>query len=283
MASMDFPDFPTIGQEYTVDGRTWVWTGATWDAKGTSIVVGPAGPPGVVAATLPATYDAPTQAVGVDQDAFTHISNLNYAQFDTSNTVSPATPGRMAWNDTDGTLDLYLKDGDVTLQVGQEYVLRAVNKSGTALVNGAAVYVSGAQGQRVKVGLATSTGETASQNTIGIVTSLGGIANNAEGYITLRGLVRGIDTKDWLPGDELWLASTPGTYTNIEPLAPQHNIRMGWVIKDGPNGSILVDVLALSNISELNDVLITSAVSGNFLKYNGSLWVNSNVISGGTA
>ena len=37
----------------------------------------------------------------------------------------------MRWNDSDGTLDLGLKGGNVTLQVGQESVLRVVNKTVT--------------------------------------------------------------------------------------------------------------------------------------------------------
>ena len=32
------------------------------------------------------------------------------------------TPGRLTWNQTDGTLDLHLKGGNVTLQIGQEQV-----------------------------------------------------------------------------------------------------------------------------------------------------------------
>lgn len=28
----NFPDNPTVGQEFTVDGRTWTWTGAVWNA-----------------------------------------------------------------------------------------------------------------------------------------------------------------------------------------------------------------------------------------------------------
>ena len=28
----DFPNTPTIGQEFSLDGRTWTWSGTTWDA-----------------------------------------------------------------------------------------------------------------------------------------------------------------------------------------------------------------------------------------------------------
>lgn len=29
---IDFPDNPTVNQEFLVDGRSWTWTGTTWDA-----------------------------------------------------------------------------------------------------------------------------------------------------------------------------------------------------------------------------------------------------------
>lgn len=32
MAAIDFPDTPTIGQQFTVDERTWEWNGTTWDS-----------------------------------------------------------------------------------------------------------------------------------------------------------------------------------------------------------------------------------------------------------
>jgi hypothetical protein len=32
MAAIDFPNSPTVGQEFTVGDRTWTWTGSTWDA-----------------------------------------------------------------------------------------------------------------------------------------------------------------------------------------------------------------------------------------------------------
>lgn len=31
MPAIDFPNSPTVGQTYEVNGRVWVWTGASWD------------------------------------------------------------------------------------------------------------------------------------------------------------------------------------------------------------------------------------------------------------
>lgn len=39
---IDFPDSPTVDQEFTSGGRTWIWTGTVWNAKGTIQAPGPA-------------------------------------------------------------------------------------------------------------------------------------------------------------------------------------------------------------------------------------------------
>jgi hypothetical protein len=213
---------------------------------------GDTGPAGVVAAVTPVTYDSLTQTVGLNQDGFSHISTLDYAQFNTANVTAPTVPGRLAWNDTDGTLDLQLKDGDVTLQIGQEHVLRVVNKNGSAMGEAKAVYISGAQGQRIAAKIADNT-IPVSAKTIGIVTQSGGIPNNEEGYVTLRGIVHGVNTAAYVDGDVIWL-STSGNFTKVEPVAPAQNIRIGWVINATVNGSILVDVLAIPNLRQLSDV-----------------------------
>jgi len=65
-----FPSNPQIGDEFL--GKRW--NGTVWEIVGSNFVgpqgiQGIQGVPGVVTATSPATYDAPTQTVGVDQTA----------------------------------------------------------------------------------------------------------------------------------------------------------------------------------------------------------------------
>ena len=113
---------------------------------------------------------------------------------------------RMSWNDTDGTLNLGLKGGNVTLQVGQELVTRAVNKSGGDMLEQdyPVVQILGAQGNRLSVDLASADGIDA-QTTLGVVTET--ILRNQEGFVTTNGLVRGIDTRG--PGAEVWEDGDP--------------------------------------------------------------------------
>ena len=170
----------------------------------------------------------------------------------------------MRWNDTDGTLDLGLKGGNVTLQLGQEQVVRVVNKTATNITllesNYQAVRVTGAQGQRLKVDLALATNDVVSAETIGLVTET--INNNQEGFVTTSGLVRGINTtgslqgETWADGDIVYLSpTTAGNITKVKPTAPNHIVIIGYVIHSHiTQGSIFVKVDNGYELEELHNV-----------------------------
>jgi hypothetical protein len=197
----------------------------------------------------------------------------------------------MRWNDTDGTIDLGLKGGNVTLQVGQEQVLRVVNKTATNVnlleANYQAVRVTGAQGQRLKVDLAQATTDALSAETIGLVTET--INNNQEGFITTSGIVRNINTtgslqsETWVDGDVVYLSpTTAGNITNIKPSAPNHLIIIGYVVSaHATQGSIFVKVDNGYELDELHNVAISSPANNDALVYESSslLWKNKPILS----
>lgn len=209
------------------------------------------------------------------------IGNL---EFDNSPTGIPTAAGSVYWNDIDGTLDLKLKGGNTTLQIGQEQVVRVVNKTGADILGGtySAVYISGAQGQRLKVNLASATTETLSSRTVGIATET--IANNGEGFITTNGLVRDINTTGslqgevWVDGSVLFLSPTVlGGLTIVEPTAPNHRVVMGVVVSaHATAGSIFVKIYNGNNIEELHNVKFTSLANNDIIYFDSatSLWKN---------
>ena len=229
----------------------------------------------------------------------TSIDDVDYIDFNTS-AAQAGDIGRLIWNNQDGTLNLGLKGGNVTLQVGQEQVIRVVNKTATNVnlleANYQAVRVTGAQGQRLKVDLAQATNGALSMETIGLVTET--INNNQEGFITTSGLVRGINTtgslqsETWADGDVVYLSpTTAGNITNVKPIAPDYLIVIGYVVSAHiTQGSIFVKVDHSYELGELHDVLITSPVNGNVIQYNSttSLWENTVIsttdiyVTGGT-
>jgi hypothetical protein len=195
----------------------------------------------------------------------------------------------MRWNDTDGTVDLGLKGGNVTLQIGQEQVLRVVNKTATNInlleANYQAVRVTGAQGQRLKVDLAQATNDALSAETIGLVTET--INNNQQGFITTSGLVRGINTtgslqsETWADGDVVYLsATTAGRITNVKPSAPNHLIIIGFVVSaHATQGSIFVKVDNGYELDELHNVAISTPLNNQSLVYETAttLWKNKSL------
>jgi hypothetical protein len=214
---------------------------------------------------------------------------LGNLEFDNTPTNIPTTAGSLYYNDTDGTLDLILKGGNVKLQIGQESLVRVVNKTATSInlleANYQAVRVTGAQGQRLKVDLAQATTDGLSAETIGLVTET--INNNQEGFITTNGLVRNINTtgslqgETWVDGDILYLSPTvAGRVTKVKPTSPNHLVVIGYVIHaHATQGTIFVKVDNGYELNELHNVLIVSEANNQALIYESStdLWKNKTV------
>lgn len=220
--------------------------------------------------------------------------NAHSIYFSGSNAAS-----RLTWNETDGTLDLGLKGGNVTLQIGQEQVVRVVNKTNANLLESEykvarirRVDEGGAQGQRLAIVLAQANNDANSVDTLGIVTE--NIDNNQEGFLTTSGLVREINTtgalqgETWADGDVLYLSPTiPGALTTTKPQAPDHTVIMGYVVyAHGNQGKIFVKVDNGYEIDELHNVrIITASLSaGQLLVRSGSndtgVWINTNQLTG---
>lgn len=191
--------------------------------------------------------------------------------------------GRLRWNDTDGTLDLGLKGGNVTLQLGQENVLRVKNDEATTLNDGEVVYITGASGANLLVKRALASSDVTSASTIGVVTEP--IASNGQGFITTFGQVRGFDTSAFNEGDVLYLSPTiAGAITASKPVAPQHLVLVGYCTKKSAgNGEIFVKVDNGYELEELHNVLITNPVlAGSLLIYDATVgvWKNARLTAG---
>ena len=184
--------------------------------------------------------------------------------------------GRLIWNDTDGTLDLGLKGGNVTLQIGQEQVQRVVNKSGVNLLESAyqVVKVTNAQGQRLAVDLAQANNDANSTDTLGIVTET--ISVNQEGFICTSGLIRGINTtgslqgETWIDGDVIYLSPTiPGAITKVKPDAPNHSVILGYVVYAHiNNGKIFVKCDNGYELGELHNIYVPTPSNNDGIFWN---------------
>lgn len=202
------------------------------------------------------------------------ISTPDYVQFST--TGATGNVARLLWNDSDGTLEFGLKGGNVTLQVGQEQVLRATNATGATLVDGTVVYITGSTGSHVNIVKAQANAETTSSKTIGVVTEH--IADNQRGFVTTSGLVHDLDTSALTEGGAVWLsASTAGGMTSTRPSSPNHAVLIGWCVRSHASvGVIYVHVMNGYELEELHDVSFASKANNDVLSYDSAnaLWKN---------
>jgi hypothetical protein len=171
---------------------------------------------------------------------------LEALQWDVTTGVT-VSEGQMAWNDTAGTMDIGLKGGNVTLQVGQEEVFHAVNDDTTQINDGQAVFISGANGASGQLKVQRASYDTANAHScVGLATE-NLIYPNGQGFVTTFGLVRGIDTSGLAGavGDPVYL-EVDGDLTTVKPDAATNinhrTVEIGYLVKKGNNGQIFVRV-----------------------------------------
>lgn len=178
---------------------------------------------------------------------------------------------RVQWNPDDGTMDVGLYGGSV-LQVGQELMYYAKNTSGSLIANGTPVMFTGTVGSSGKLtfGLAVADGSVLADYMMGVATQ--DIADNAFGYVTNFGLVRGFNTTGapygevWADGDLLYFdPATPGTWTNVQPQAPNIDVPVAVVVNagSGGSGSIFVRMTVAESLARLQDVYINGTGTPN--------------------
>jgi len=254
MAAMDFPDSPTVGQEFTVDTRTWIWTGISWDAEGTVLSPGPQGPAGE---TGPAGPAGPGIAVGGTAGQL--LSKVDETDYNTT------------WIDNFApNIELYAK-----------------NQTASTMYKGQVVYILGVDnsGDTPRLALASASGETTSSKTIGRLKQ--DLLPDAFGWVVTEGNLEGLNTNGAIAGQSIWLGTIPGSVVyGAPPAKPAHSVYLGVLIRSQTNnGKAYVKVQNGYELEELHNVDITEPVNGAMLKYNSTsgLWEDSNIIDGGTA
>lgn len=237
-----------------------------------------------LAVTDPINYDNATIGLNIGNNLTVVAGDLTTTQvlddidkiaFDTA-AGAVAGVGELAWNDTDGTLNLGLKGGNVTLQIGQELVQLVKDSANGGITNGAAYYLTGSDGSNVTVTKAQANTEATSSKTFGIATESS--SGGAKAFLTTFGMVRDIDTSALTEGAIVWLSPTvAGGLTTTKPSAPNHAVMLGLCVKShAVNGMVFVAVNNGLELEELHDVAITSVQNNDLIAYDSatSLWKN---------
>ncbi len=197
---------------------------------------------------------------------------------------STITAGVSSVASADGSIIVTTVSGAVDLAVSEaspaSTLLAAVrNTTGATLTKGTAVYISGATGQRSTVSKALATGDATSAQTLGLITT--DLANNANGYVTVIGLVTNINTSAYTDGAQLYLSpTTAGTLTATKPYAPQHLVYVAIVeYAHATQGKLFVKVQNGYELDELHNVSAQSPTTGQTIVWNSStsLWEKNTV------
>lgn len=214
----------------------------------------------------------PTVTVSGALTSIDSISSPDYVQFDTSVGSPSSTEGKLQWDSDFGTLSFGLEGNNSVQQLGMNQFAYCYNADSVTLAKGTPVYIFGGQGSQVSIKRALNTGDATSATTLGLVSE--SIASGASGYVCTYGVLQGIDTTAYNEGDILYLGATAGTLTTTKPSAPNHYVFVGVVIKDDVGGEIWLRPQNGFELDEIHNVSAGSPSSGDFLKYNGTLWVN---------
>lgn len=243
-------------------------TGANWTA----------GNPVLAAGELGIETDA-TSLRGKYGDGMTAWNALPYTelgqrpdfesiQFDVAAAVSPLADGQVAWNADEGTLEL--GKGGISNYIGQETMVLCRNASNTVTIpKGTAVMFAGAVGAsgRLRVAPMVANGTMPGYVFFGVTDQA--IAGAADGYVTVFGKIRGINTSAYADGDILWCnPAVAGGFTKIEPQAPNLKLAVAAVVRAANNGTIFVRWTTGARLQDLHDVEANGGKSdGDVLTY----------------
>jgi hypothetical protein len=149
--------------------------------------------------------------------------------------------GKLFYDSVNQCLTFFNNDSQISMQVGQELWLMVRNVTGTTIANGAAVYIVGADSGLPSVALAKADA-LATAGVVGMATEA--IPTASAGYVTLSGVVNGLDTSTLTLGAAVFVSSaTAGAVTSTAPAAPNFRARVGTVVSvNASTGKIAVSV-----------------------------------------
>jgi hypothetical protein len=207
-------------------------------------------------------------------------SNIITSYIDFNTNAAPTfQEGRVNWVDDTKTLAIDTDLNGFQIEVGHQNIVRVRNQTGTTILKGRAVFISGSSGNRPLIYTASWETDPTSAGTVGLVAA--DIGGSNSGYIISNGLIRDINTTAFTAGNVLYLSSS-GQLSTTVPVAPLHGVRIGKVITSAASGIIHVDIDNGYEIGELHDVVdnSTNTTHGALLVKSGSVWKDGYQLTG---
>jgi hypothetical protein len=185
-----------------------------------------------------------------------------------------------------GTASQYI-DGTGALQTfptvvdSGALVTEVYNSTGATLTKGTIVYINGGQGNLPTVTKAQANNDANSAQTFGFVRN--DITNMNNGYVIVAGKLGDLNTNGLGNGTQLYLSpTTAGQWTTTKPLAPDHLVYVGVVVRDHPTQGVIEVIIQNGyELYELHDVQVGSYGTKDVLYRNTStnLWKNIDIFT----
>lgn len=175
-------------------------------------------------------------------DTFTGIKTFNAGKLQLQLAANPSfVEGLVFYDTTEKALSYFNDTSGVTVNVGQEQLVRVINNSGSTIGTGLAVYASGAGTGLPQITLGANTAE-ASSRIIGVTTS--SMTNGSIGYVTQSGVVHSLNTSAFTLGATVYLNTSGGTLTATQPSGSNYIVPVGVVrVSNVSTGELLVTPL----------------------------------------
>lgn len=214
--------------------------------------------------------DVLVKSSGTDYHSeWTARPEVDALHFDLAVGIDPGA-GQLAWNVDEGTLELGKANG-ISNYLGAETMVLCRNASNSITIpKGTAVMFAGTLGAsgRLKVAPMIADGSFPGYVFFGVTDQA--IAGASDGYVTVFGKIRGVNTSAYADGDILWCnPAVAGGFTTTEPQAPNLKLAVAAVIRATNNGTIFVRWTTGSRLQDLHDVEANGSKSdGDILEYD---------------
>ena len=187
--------------------------------------------------------------------------------------------GRVFYDSEHNTFNYQNDVSGINFELGNNEYIRVKNISGSTITKGTPVYFSGVSGQIPTVAPADAS-NVAKYNTSGLITE--DILDSSEGYVTVSGIIRDIDTSTLTAGQRVFVSAlSVGALQQPSPTYPNFPMCIGYVaVSDSSAGEIVVSQQnhSVPSFRVINDAHIGGdfTVGGDFQVLGSTSQVNIN-------
>jgi hypothetical protein len=193
--------------------------------------------------------------------------------FNTGVPTNNVETAKMRWDSDLATVVLGLND-NVPNELGFKNFWLVKNQTGSTITKGSIVYANGTVGAsgRITIDKFIADGSIDAKYLLGITAH--DLSNGEDGYVISFGKIRKVNTDTFAAGAILYPSPTvAGVWTDIEPIAPNIDMPIGFCINShANNGTIAIRVASGYKLHELHDLAISSPIENSSLYYKGGLW-----------